>query len=76
MPRPEDSILQNLLSLKLALRVMSNDTKNVFSKGWYIEQNTPKFMLKASKLLMLRSQSSILQHLLPEAGPEDIKKYQ
>ena len=34
-----------------------------------IEQNTPKFMLKASKLLMLRPQNSILQHLLPEAGP-------
>ena len=32
-------------------------------------------MLKASKLLMLRPQNSILQHLLPEAGPEgDITK--
>ena len=37
-----NSFYNSFLSLKLALRVMSNDTNNVFSKGWYIEQSTPK----------------------------------
>ena len=51
---PQPPFYNTLLSLKLALRVILNDTNNVFSKGLYIEQNSPIFMLKASKLLTLR----------------------
>ena len=70
MPRPEDSILLHLQPEASPEGDVKQYQQCLFSlfKG-DIEQNTPKFMLKASKLLMLRPQNSILQHLLPEAGP-------
>ena len=76
MPRPEDSILQNLLKPEASPKGDVKRYQQCLFKG-DIEQNTPKFILKASKLLMLRPQNSILQHPLPEAGLYgDITKYQ
>ena len=37
---PQECILQHLLELKLALRLVSETINNVFSEGYYVEENT------------------------------------
>ena len=71
-------ISSTFLSLKLALRVVSKNTNNIFFKGHVCWTKYPKLMLKASNLWMPGPQDSIFQHPLePEAGPEGgIRKYQ
>ena len=55
-------------SLKVALRAISKNTNNAFSKGLCVYQNTNS---SASKLWMPGLKESIFLHLLqPEPGPE------
>ena len=56
-----------LLSLKLALRVVSENT-NVFSEVFYIEHNTQNSCLEASKLWIPGHQDSIFKHSLEPEG--------
>ena len=71
MPWPQEPIFLHLLepeSLQVAMRAISKNTNDAFSKGLCVYQNTNS---SASKLWKPRLQESIFQHLLePEAGPE------
>jgi len=51
------------LSLKMALKVVSETTSNSSLSGLYVEQNTQNSYQKASKLWMPGPQDCILQHL-------------
>ena len=71
MPWPQEPIFLHLLepeSLQVAMRAISKNTNDAFSKGLCVYQNTNS---SASKLWKPGPQESIFQHLLePEAGPE------
>ena len=64
MPWPQEPIFLHLLepeSLQVAMRAISKNTNDAFSKGLCVYQNTNSS----------GPQESIFQHLLePEAGPE------
>ena len=69
IPGHQDSIFKHSLEPEgEALRAISKNTNNAFSKGLCVYQNTNS---SASKLWMPGLQESIFLHLLqPEAGPE------
>ena len=78
MSGPQDSIFEHLHKSEAGTEAGIRNYHLCYFRGLVCWTKYPKFMLKASKLLMLGPQDWILQHLLePEAGPEaGIRNYQ